>query len=654
VSLSASHGNNINTGNICGLTAAGRAYCWGTTGPGAYGAPTPDTCNPFGGAPRQCSRVPSPVGFGPDFMQIDVGGTEARLCGVTTDGDAYCVGHGVNGELGNGTMASSGGFVPVSGGHKWLQISVGNRQTCGLTTAGEVWCWGANDHGLLGDGTTDASAVPVRVASSAAYRFVNAGFERGCAITISDEVHCWGERDVYTLPGNLGSTPDVLVPTSVAGAPAAVSVEIGIENFCAITPAQEAWCWGYDRGQGSMASGRAYQGQPYVAPARVAISGSITELAAGLLHTCVRLSSGTIACAGSNIFGQLGLGVTGGPFVLSPIPVVRPGAAGPPVSMSALVDTLLWRSTPTGARPTFYDATGRSWPYDPSVLVTDAAGRGVPGVTVIWSPLTPGSSVPGSNTTLTDASGRATQTGWVLGPAAGRYTLQASVNGIVTALRFHADAILPGPPATLLTSPQELAGGLGEVTASLLLARVMDANSFALAGVPVQVTRSRATAPPSQSVPAIPGTFTTDALGEVRITTWTFDTVQVLDTVSVHVPGITTAPQVAFVLYSANRPEVTSLPETITAGQPIDSPIEIEIRDWNGNLDASFNGTVFLGATSQTTSLSLGTVTATGGRAVFAGAVFPEAGTYTLSAFVQYLGRFGRSYGQLATVVVAP
>jgi hypothetical protein len=671
VALTASHGNNIYTGAACGLTATGRAFCWGITEPGSYGAPAPDTCYPFSSVPppaganvRACSKLPSAVNFGPDLVQIDVGGgMGTRLCGIVANGDAYCVGQGTNGELGNGGTATSMSFELVVGGHKWLQISAGHLHTCGLTTAAEIFCWGRNDHGQLGDGGTTPSPVPIRTASSSPYRFVHAGFERSCGITMTGEVHCWGERDVYSIAGSLGSTPDVLVPTPVPGVPPAVSVEIGIENFCAMTATQEAWCWGYDRGQGSLATGRGYPGTSYVPPARVAVTGAVSELAAGLLHTCVKLVTATISCAGTNIVGQLGLGFNGGAALLSPVPVVRPGVpAGAPASMTALVDTVFWSPTPTSARPAFFDAAGRGFDFMPAVLVTDAAGRGVPGISVIWSPSGAGSTVPSPNTTLTDGSGRALRTGWTLGPTPGTYSLLATVTGLGPQVTFRAGAVTPGPPSALLASasellgPREFAAPLGDLTTgtSLLLGRVIDGNRFPLAGVPVHVTRSlRATG--STSVPPIPATLTTDALGDIRLTSWQHDTVQVADTILVHLPGVTPSPRVSLVMYSVNPVFAAVVPATAQAGQ-VAPAIELEVRDRQGNVDVSFTGSITLAGlrAGELTGATLGQVTAVAGRAIFSGVVFPSAGTYQLSAVAAYFDRVAVNYTDLGSVVVTP
>jgi len=48
-------------------------------------------------------------------------------------------------------------------GRVWSWLGVRTNGVCGLTADGEAWCWGSNMSGELGDGTTEDSLVPKRV-----------------------------------------------------------------------------------------------------------------------------------------------------------------------------------------------------------------------------------------------------------------------------------------------------------------------------------------------------------------------------------------------------------------------------------------------------------------------------------------------------------
>jgi alpha-tubulin suppressor-like RCC1 family protein len=95
-------------------------------------------------------------------------GTHAS-CGITTAGKAYCWGANDAGQLGSPSSESCAGTpcsrspLPVSGDLAFKAISVGDYHACGLSVDGIAYCWGRNDRGQLGDGTQLDRAAPTRV-----------------------------------------------------------------------------------------------------------------------------------------------------------------------------------------------------------------------------------------------------------------------------------------------------------------------------------------------------------------------------------------------------------------------------------------------------------------------------------------------------------
>ena len=125
---------------ICGLTAAGTVYCWGSgvNGNGSVG-------NEY--APTAISQGSA------QFTQISASAQHA--CGLTAAGAAYCWGDNYEGDLGSGSLTKPAGAVAVTGGHVFSTIIAAGLSTCGYTTSKVMYCWGSNAARQLG---LDASA----------------------------------------------------------------------------------------------------------------------------------------------------------------------------------------------------------------------------------------------------------------------------------------------------------------------------------------------------------------------------------------------------------------------------------------------------------------------------------------------------------------
>lgn len=112
------HENNILTVS-CGLTAGGAAYCWGPNTLGGLGTDAELTmCDALSpnGDPFGCTGTPVPVQGGLTFSVIRP--SNGFVCGITTDGVAYCWGAAGEGQLGTDAAAAlcnpSGEPVPCT------------------------------------------------------------------------------------------------------------------------------------------------------------------------------------------------------------------------------------------------------------------------------------------------------------------------------------------------------------------------------------------------------------------------------------------------------------------------------------------------------------------------------------------------------------
>src|SRR5262249_53398642 len=116
-------------------------------------------------------------------------------------GYQVCAGDGTYGACNCGTGGAGGGagaggaggdFVPADGhaGAGWDSISVTGFVGC-VTKGGATSCWGDNRQNAFGTGTADAQPVltPVPAVSGLTVRQILAGV---CAVTTADELYCWG------------------------------------------------------------------------------------------------------------------------------------------------------------------------------------------------------------------------------------------------------------------------------------------------------------------------------------------------------------------------------------------------------------------------------------------------------------------------------
>jgi alpha-tubulin suppressor-like RCC1 family protein len=287
---------SIATGGFhtCALTGSGGVWCWGRNSSGQLG----DGTTTDRGTPVAVSGLPSEV------TAIASGGV--HTCALTSSGGVWCWGRNSSGQLGDGTTTARSTPVAVSGLPSGVMaIAAGDLHTCARTSSGGVWCWGANSSGQLGDGTTTARSTPVAVSGlPSGVTAIAAGSFHTCALTSSGGVWCWGAN----WSGQLGdgTTTARSTPVAVSGLPSGVTaIAAGRFHTCARTGSGGVWCWASNR------YGQLGDGSYTDSSTPVAVSGlvsGVTAIAAGVVHTCARTSSGGVMCWGANSSGQLGDG----------------------------------------------------------------------------------------------------------------------------------------------------------------------------------------------------------------------------------------------------------------------------------------------------------------------------------------------------------
>ncbi len=271
-------------------------------------------------------RVPHPLGSAWDRVMApnthdDPSDPDLHACGFAR-GELWCWGANQEGQV-DPTQSASARDAIVATPRRveglFADVALAQRATCAVLMDGTgVSCWGDNSRGTLGTGDTAARTgiVPVPLPSDAGGVVeIAAGVAGFCVRTDSDRVFCWGDGASNGIPLASASPVRGVEEVTALAEPIAGSTEmrrlaLGREHGGALT-ADAPVVWGANP-DGRLALGAAALGSTVPPGPSNAIPGPPTiahELRVGSYHTCLRLDDGTLACAGLNEQGQLGVPV---------------------------------------------------------------------------------------------------------------------------------------------------------------------------------------------------------------------------------------------------------------------------------------------------------------------------------------------------------
>ncbi len=168
----------------------------------------------------------------------------------------------------------------------------------------------------------------------------------------------------------------------------------------------------------------------------------------------------------------------------------------------------------------------------PSVRVRDAFGNPIPGALITWQVIQGGGTLVGASQTTTDAEGRTTVGGWILGGTQGNNQLQArTANGLTTTFNAQGIGIPTGMSAVSPTSQSGFTSFAVPKTARVLVV----GNDGPVIGVPVVFSQTAGGGTISGA------TVVTDLDGIAALGDWRLGP-DGASTVTATVPGFTGAP----------------------------------------------------------------------------------------------------------------
>ncbi len=200
------------------------------------------------------------------------------FCGLTTAGRAWCWGDNRGGRLGTGDQINRAVPTLVTESLAFEQIVLSRDHGCGLVPGGEVYCWGSNTRSQLGLVADNVAARPPQRVDGLPPATGLAANAHGstCALGVDRLVRCWG-FDAFGFLGRAqpgGPVASDHVPEPIAGVGAARAVTGTYHGFAVIDVAGQTYFWGEGDGWGvyrptqamaSSATGFATHGSPYQA-----------------------------------------------------------------------------------------------------------------------------------------------------------------------------------------------------------------------------------------------------------------------------------------------------------------------------------------------------------------------------------------------------
>jgi alpha-tubulin suppressor-like RCC1 family protein len=258
-------GLSASAAHTCGLKQDGQAFCWGQLVGGEI-APAP---GPF----KQVVAADDGDGLLDDYGQTYV-------CGLNMDGSAICWGNytaGQSGEADAPCPAYWDGYCKsASLEGPFTKLTASDGHTCGLKEDGSTVCWGYDFCKQSGGGSVAQKPLcemPETANLNGPFIDVVAGGWRTCGLRTDGSVDCWGDNTSGQSTSQTG--PYIQIAASE-------------KRICGLKEDGSAFCWGSDGTS------------PYGLFSGPAPEADLVQITAGYSHFCGVKNDGSIACWGAN------------------------------------------------------------------------------------------------------------------------------------------------------------------------------------------------------------------------------------------------------------------------------------------------------------------------------------------------------------------
>ena len=297
---------SVDAGNYhtSAIKTDGTLWSWGLNNKGQLGDGTDGTANNKNIPVQEDSNSTN-------WTSVSAGGT--HTVALKSNGELWAWGNNSYGRLGDG--ANSGiSNVPIQehfNATDWKSISVGYSHTVAIKNNGKLYAWGRNNNGQLGDGTTADRQVPTQESTDSNWSQVSAkgpsNFGQTLAIQTDGTLWAWGKNDSGQLGD--GTAEDRTVPTQeVSNSTDWSSVSTGEKYTVALKSNGRVWAWGINE-YGQLGDGTT---DNKIIPTQETTAGTQwLRVSAGFQHTVALKTDGTLWSWGRNIFGVLGIGISG-------------------------------------------------------------------------------------------------------------------------------------------------------------------------------------------------------------------------------------------------------------------------------------------------------------------------------------------------------